>query len=159
MRKSLVLLACLLLSACGTTPEGPKEPPASKVEASTLENEYTVVLDARSEWFNTGIHVRKGQTVDFTASGSWGESPGVTRTANGGQAGMFGSGYWGLQPIVPGAPWGSLVGKIGSQEFPIGTLGSVTADNGGILQLSINDGLGAFHDNHGSLTVKVRVEP
>jgi hypothetical protein len=81
----------------------------------------------------------------------------VDRSADGGQAGIFGSGYWGVERRVPDAPWGALVGRVGTARFLIGSSAVITMPEDGELMLGINDGDINLMDNHGFQTVKIQL--
>jgi hypothetical protein len=118
---------------------------------------YQVTVDARAPWVSTGIEVKAGQKIRFSAEGMWGESPGVNRSADGGQAGIFGSGYWGVERRVMDAPWGALVGRVGTARFLIGAAAIISMPQDGELMLGINDGDMNLMDNHGFQVVKIQL--
>ncbi len=143
----MLLVACDAPQHSVQHEEVPSDPVVKKKGGS-----MKVRVSARADWVTVG-KVKKGETLRFKAKGQWGESPGVVRSADGGQAGIFGSGYWGVRRVNPRAPWGALVGRIGNQSFVVGQATLIEARSDGLLQLSINDGLGRRDDNHGVLTV------
>jgi hypothetical protein len=152
------MLCVFVLASCSSTP-----PPAPLAITHPETKEiapgvFEVNVDARAGWVSTSVELKEDQKFKLHADGQWGESPGVQRTADGGQAGMFGSGYWGVTPLVPGPTlWGCLVARIGGgTPFAAGSEYSGKADRAGKLQLSINDGLDQMRDNHG--TMRVRIE-
>jgi hypothetical protein len=149
------LMLVLLAGGCGTPPVTTPLMPAN---ITTVAPETTqVTVDARAPWVSTGINVKTGQKYQFTAIGVWGESPGVNRSADGGQAGMFGSGYWGVIPRLPGAPWGALLGRVGTSIFLIGASATLPMQQDGVLLLGINDGDNNVSDNHGYQTVTIKL--
>ena len=150
-----VLLLIFLVSGCGTAPDFTPIQPANVTSLGS--NTYQITVDARSPWVQTGVNVKAGQKVQFIAAGTWGESPGVNRSADGGQAGIFGSGYWGVIPRLPSAPWGALLGRVGSNIFFIGVSATLTMSQDGEIMLGINDGDNNVSDNHGYQTVKIKV--
>jgi hypothetical protein len=154
-----VLLVAGLMVGCAT-PQQPTKPVETQPETKRLpDGSYEINVDARAGWVSTTIELKEGQTVKIHAEGQWGESRGVNRTADGGQAGMFGSGYWGVSPLVPGpAAWGALVGRVGGgPAFLIGSRYTLKVDRTGLLQISINDGLAQMADNHGAMRVYIEV--
>jgi hypothetical protein len=154
----LILIILLNFTGCNTGGESmlPIQPAnISRIDLDT----YQLTVDARAPWVSTGIQVKSGQKIRFTANGIWGESPGVERSADGGQAGLFGSGYWGVVRRVPDAPWGALVGRVGTAKFFIGQSAIITMPEDGDLMLGINDGDNDLGDNHGTQTVKVQLSP
>jgi hypothetical protein len=157
-----VPLLAVLLAGCETPPRQPSTPIETQPETKRLPGgAYEVVVDARAGWVTTSLELKEGQTLKIRADGQWGESGGVNRSADGGQAGIFGSGYWGVYPLVPDPTrWGCLVGRIGGgPPFVIGSLSTTKVDRPGTLQLSINDGLGQMADNHGTMLVHIENAP
>jgi hypothetical protein len=61
-----------------------------------------------------------------------------------------------VEPL-PSAPQGSLIGRIGSTIFAVGTGRTVTADESGPLSLRMNDGDAGLYDNDGFLVVRVSI--
>lgn len=115
-----------------------------------------VDIDAKWCWVDTTIKVKAGDVLTFSAAGEWGESEGVTRSADGGEAGILGTGYWASDALIDDAPWGALIGRIGSQKFLIGRQNTITATENGTLWLSINDDPDNFDDNHGTMVVTIK---
>lgn len=160
--RSLVLFgaALTLLTGCASTPPQPGNKAPLETKMIRLpEGGHLIEFDARTEWAQTGLVLRPGIRVSFKATGSWGESPGENRSADGGAAGMFGSGYWGRLRHDPDSPWGCLIGRVGNQRFFIGRERTIEIVEEGSLLLSINDAPGYFQDNHGSMSVRVSVLP
>jgi hypothetical protein len=152
------LLACgffLYGTGCYIDETGLPVQPATITRLDT--DNYQVTVDARAPWVATGIQVKSGQKIRFSADGMWGDSPGVNRGADGGQAGIFGSGYWGVERRVPDAPWGALVGRVGTARFLIGSSAIIIMPEDGELMLGINDGDYNLMDNHGFQTVKIQL--
>jgi hypothetical protein len=152
---SLSLMLLLCCAGCYIDEPGvPVQPPSiTRLDSNT----YQITVDARAPWVATGIEVKSGQRIRFSAEGTWGESPGVDRSADGGSAGIFGSGYWGVERRVPSAPWGALVGRVGIDKFLIGQSAILTMSQDGELMLGINDGDDNLWDNHGYMTVTVHL--
>jgi hypothetical protein len=59
----------------------------------------------------------------------------------------------GFECAVDGAPFGQLVGHVGTQAFAIGDAETFTAPATGTLELAVNDFLGYYDDNSGGFTV------
>ena len=113
--------------------------------------ERDVTVDAATAWRDTGIDLRAGQTVYFSASGRvrWGPD------RQDGPEGEHGSPYNAGRPI-PGRPAAALVGRVGegSDNFFIGDdKGPVRVRASGRLYLGINDDF--LKDNSGSFRVTV----
>jgi len=148
----LSAVACLLVVGCVVVPYDTT--PIRQTEITHVDGKDQIAVDARAGWVRTGVNVRAGEKIHFSATGIWGESPGVNRTADGGQAGIFGTGYWGVERPDGYAPWGALLGRVGGSIFLIGSDNIVTIPQDGELMLGINDGQGQFlDDNHGFVTV------
>jgi hypothetical protein len=112
--------------------------------------ERSVSVPAREQWNDTGIDVRRGQEVYFTASGKprWG------RDRQDGPAGERGSPRNPNRPI-PDRPGGALIGRIGSGDpFFVGDdRGPIRVRDSGRLFLGINDDY--LPDNSGEFRVTV----
>lgn len=104
------------------------------------------------EWFDTGVVVQKGQSVSISAAGLW---------TNGGLAKEYAgpkglSGQVRRDTILPAAPLGALVGRVGETTFFVGGYQEVAL--GGRLLLTMNDVPGTFHDNGGYMAVTLEVK-
>jgi hypothetical protein len=117
-------------------------------------------LQADAGWVDSGFVLESGQQVTITAYGQ-----AITAPIN-----FFGpasvSGPDGQSHICPNydgappcamddAPYGALVGKIGSDGTPflIGSSSTFTADSSGSLYLAVNDLLPYYADNYGNYMV------
>jgi tetratricopeptide (TPR) repeat protein len=117
--------------------------PTRRVVAATVQ--------ANGEWQNSGVTVQAGQRITLAASGRWSH----------GQSNYGPEGYdkYDNSAVLPSAKIGSLIGRIGSgRPFLIGTSLSLTANDDGVLQLSMNDAVGTFGDNDGSVTAQIDVQ-
>ncbi len=113
--------------------------------------ERQVNVTAREPWTDTGIDVRPGQAIYFTASGEtrWGQN------RRDGAAGENNSPVNNGRPL-PDRPAAALIGRIGNDRdiFFIGDdRAPFRARGGGRLYLGINDDV--FTDNSGTLRVTV----
>lgn len=111
----------------------------------------TILVPADAGWFDTGVDVAPSEKVEIFASGLW---------TNGGQPTVFvgPNGFLNLllpETVVPTAPFGSLVGRIGETPFPIGS-SSIQALNGRLF-LAMNDIANTQTDNVGYLVVTIEV--
>jgi hypothetical protein len=114
----------------------------------------------------TDIEIKKGDTLSFTASGSW--NLGL------GPVGPNGKDDWCEctinEPSGEGfrGPVGALIGRIGNQGSPflIGSQNIVTADADGILYLGSNENMGpcnnedrgsCYEDNRGTMDVCIEI--
>ena len=115
--------------------------------------ERNVEVLATQRWTDTGIDVRQGQTVYFTASGEvrWGP-----RNRRDGPAGERNSPYNPSRPIAD-RPSAALIGRIGDRE-DVFFIGADTEPfrmrEAGRLYLGINDD--SFEDNSGAFRVGIR---
>lgn len=117
--------------------------------------EKQVVVDARTEWFNTDVTVQTGDQVQIKyLSGTWTIWKGVDPyTDANGQTGR-------KDPctFLPSANTSGLVGRVGTGNVQfIGSMKSFTAQSSASLFLSINDCTGQFQNNDGTLTLLVSV--
>lgn len=112
-----------------------------------------VSVPAASGWVDSGIDVSSGKRLDITAAGTW---------SNGGASPQWvGADGWPSVLLtntqLPQAPLSSLVGRIGSQTFLIGSKYRASTPAPGRLFLSINDTQGDFTDNQGAIKASVSV--
>ena len=135
------------------TPVPPPVPPiASAPSVPRGMREKIVEVQGNQRWNDTGIDVREGQQLYFSATGEvrWGP-----RNRKDGARGERNSPVDNTRPL-PDRPAAALLGNIGDGEniFFIGAeLGPFRARQSGRLYLGINDG--HLPDNSGSLRVKV----
>jgi hypothetical protein len=113
--------------------------------------ERDVRVDARTPWTDTGVLVRQGQVVYFSASGRvrWGQG------RQDGPEGERGSPRNDARPI-PSRPAAALIGRVGdgNDYFFIGeSPEGIRMRSGGRLYLGINDDF--LNDNSGSFGVTV----
>ena len=146
------LLAVLAIVVGGTVAAVPQ------VEAATRP----VRVPAGVEWVSTGITVTEGQEVGLDTQGvaitgplAW--YPGAISGPDG-QVWNLGCGqYEGAPPpcALDDAPYGALVGRVGSDGLPflIGGASSFTPPVSGPLYLTVNDNLGFYWDNLAGFTV------
>lgn len=114
-------------------------------------------VQATQGWLSTGITVNTKQYFGiWQKSGSWtvdknnfgnvdaaGYPPQIDQTIF---QGCKYNGSW---------PYGLLLGKVGTNVFPIGRGGSFLSSQSGVLQLGINDQSSCLGDNAGALSVSV----
>ena len=132
-------------NAVGTTGTNPNVASAAPVAGA-------VTVQGNQPWTNTGISVRKGQTLNFTTTGEvqLSDDTNDIATADGAKSARY----------APNAPLknvlaGALIGKIGNgQPFAIGNQTTIVAPATGLLYLGVNDD--AFGDNRGNFQVIVR---
>lgn len=126
-----------------------------------------VVFVAAGEepWVGTGIHVRAGDTVDVTATGAAITYLTFARFSRSGPDGQSAP-CVNRAPDQPdtdcalnGAPYGALVGRIGSSTFLLGSRARMHAREAGELQLAVNDNTGSYTDNTGGYAVRVHTGP
>lgn len=113
-----------------------------------------ITVSSQMQWNPTGIVVRRGDWVTFSASGEVKIGGEGNPVAN---AGGVNSGVRAPDSPVANAPAGALVGRIGNgQAFVIGTQNRVQMPAAGQLFLGVNDG--HLQDNEGSFQVQVARE-
>jgi len=113
-------------------------------------NSVTILVPADAGWFDTDIDVKQGETVRLFASGLWG-SGGYPAAPYTGPDGFTGA----LVPtaMVPDAPYGSLVGRIGDKTFKVGA--EAVQSFAGRLFLALNDTPDGAADNQGYMVVTI----
>ena len=111
-----------------------------------------VQVPARSEWADTGISVRKGDLLTFSATGEimWGDKSSQIASPDGAALAKRD------KYPVPAMPVGGLIGKVGgSHPFPIGSNpNAIRMPADGHLLLGVNDNHRG--DNSGTFYVVVR---
>lgn len=130
------------------------------IDITPTPREVTITVAGNSRGTDTGIDVRAGDQITFTASGTIvaGQRAGSV-SPEGGRSTGFGS-IIGTRP-VPTAGVGALIGYIrtidgqASQPFFVGSQLTLTAAVDGRLFLLINDD--NYNDNSGSFTVRIRL--
>lgn len=113
--------------------------------------ERTVAVNARAAWTDSGLDVRPGQAIYFTATGETRWGPGRRDGAGGERGSPRNAG----RPM-PERPAAALIGKIGENGDPffIGNLTEAIRVRGvGRLYLGINDDF--LDDNTGALRVVI----
>jgi hypothetical protein len=111
-----------------------------------------VSVPARQAWTDTGIDVRTGDVVSFSAEGTvrWGAGQ------EDGPAGEINSPINDRRP-VPARPAGALIGRIGTSAADVffigGDRGSFRVRASGRLYLGVNDH--NYLDNSGSFEVRI----
>ena len=111
-----------------------------------------ITVSARQAWTDTGIDVRTGDVVRFSAEGTVLRGPGQED----GPAGELNSPINDRRP-VPARPAGALIGRIGTSPSDVffigGDVGSFRVRTSGRLYLGVNDS--SYLDNSGSFEVRV----
>src|SRR5262249_25154041 len=115
----------------------------------------SAVVPATKQWTQTTNVVQRGDHLQISASGEWSTGP----AAASGPTGPAGyAGRTSRSALLPTAPLGALIGKIGpnGQPFLIGARYDGQAGEAGPLFLTINDDLQGYGDNQGRMSVSVR---
>jgi hypothetical protein len=119
---------------------------------------FTFIVDIATQWFDTGIDVKKGDNISIVAS------PSVSSPPCDGETGC--PPYRSPDDIIAkgfaGDGLKALVGKItngdGGAPFSVGGKLLLTATKDGRLYLGYNDCEKCFSDNTGAFEVKISVE-
>ena len=138
--RPVAALSMTVLLPFGSLPQGTSQgPPAGTASV-------TVTVEATHPWIDSGLTVRKGESLTFHAEGTirWGSKPDQVAGPEGHdrKAGKLGA--------------GGLIGRVGSsgKPFPIGnTRRPIVMPKSGKLFVGINDFI--FNDNAGSFTVTI----
>jgi small nuclear ribonucleoprotein (snRNP)-like protein len=120
--------------------------PGAVGTTGTLGQPTSVTIPANQAWTDTGIYVRRGERIQFNASGQIRWSPDFPRVGPEGG---------GSTPGAPmSAPGGALIGRVGnSAPFVVANGQIVTAPADGELMLGINDD--NVSDNTGNFQVQI----
>lgn len=137
-------------------------PPSSAAQIPATSNIQIVTVDGRTPTGTaTGIHVNPGDTLEFRATGRWcwGDPPGGTWAPEcsgpSGTPGRPSSPTAEGPTTVPGGQFGQLAGRVGGWSFLIGSSATVQMQASGQLFLLMNDRLGSYGDNSGSISVTI----
>jgi hypothetical protein len=142
-------------------------PSEERKPMTTLWKETTtgITIPARPKGIWTLAHdfVEGPAVIKVEAVGTWSYTPGVACEADGDLNGLLNGGAL----LVPGAPVGSLVAKVGGSSAGdtdgvvrvIGQVGYITLDakTSGPVFLTINDDKTGLRDNAGQLTVTISI--
>ena len=133
-----------------------------------------VHVDAAAGWTGTGVAAAAGDVVDVSAVGLafttrpdaattnayFHPNPGSGRAGASGPAGQpYVCTSWDAGTcLVENAPFGALVGRIGTATFVVGDAPSFVAPASGVLELAVNDAAEWLFDNSGGYTVALTEE-
>ncbi len=125
---------------------------AAQAQTASIVSAGAITVNAAQQWTDTGITVRRGDRVTFTATGDVTLGPGVSSGTGGSPAATNPS----MKYPLPGAFIGALIGKIGTgAPFLIGTNSQPLVMNGsGRLLLGVNDD--HVPDNSGAYSVAIQ---
>ncbi len=142
--------------ANGSHDRGPPPDMSGMPGMSDMIDESTVIISARKRWQDTGIKLRRGETVIISYKrGYWKISPSHKYYTGAGhsKSEVRSRGY-----VVKGVNEGALCGKIGKdgEAFYIGNTKKIVAEEDGTLYLIANDDIhgkygSGFKDNSGKL--------
>lgn len=137
LRAPLIIAVVVLLAAPALPIPAHAQPASVRVDA------------AHEGWADAGIDLRAGEKVTLSPSGSAGWEAGV-------QSGPEGVPGVSCPLIVPSAPIGALVARIGAGD-PVPVASTATLSGPGRLSLLYNDCPGQYFDNVGGFDVGVQV--
>ncbi len=122
-------------------------------DATTGATVKTVMIRAYYSWQDTGITVKAGEKVSVAVMGEW------SNQKDGDLYGPGGNGNLDPSDIMPSAPVGAMLGRIGdSPPFLVGDHTDFTARVSGTLWLVMNDWPGSGHnDNRGRVDAVIGV--
>lgn len=128
------------------------DPPDLGGDRGLSSRDRVISVPARQAWTDTGIDLKTGDVVRFSADGTVLRGPGQED----GPAGELNSPINDRRPI-PARPAGALIGRIGTSTADVffigGDRGSFRVRTSGRLYLGVNDY--TFADNSGSFEVRV----
>lgn len=136
-------------------PSTPSAPTPTPLPEPGPGGGYRVAANQR--WTTTNITVRRGQRIQFTATGEVElAAGGAVRCGPGGSSNRDGG------APLPGVPTGTLIGRVdpgrvrtAANPFVIGAGATIAMPNDGVLTLGVNDG--ELSDNRGAFEVRVTV--
>jgi PA-IL-like protein len=116
-----------------------------------------IVLANDPTGVSTGLKVQQGDMLTFSASGTWCWGGTTDCSSPDGTQGRP-SGPEECCAVIQNEYFGKLIGRVGNWTFPIGSQATVTMKQGGDLLLLMNDRIGAYADNTGSITVEIETQ-
>jgi hypothetical protein len=125
-----------------------------KSSEQSINREWTVVVQGTDRWKDTDIRVQKGQQIRISATGSvvWDtDSPAVNPDGSFPASTLESPSNF----PMPDAKCGSLVMKVGSTKYAVGSNASVRAQEAGVIQLMVNDRIDYLWNNSGSFKVRI----
>lgn len=106
-----------------------------------------VAVRADRPWQDTRLQVEVGQRISISVRGQWTHQKGMAAGY-----GPAGAGKTDAKCIVPSAPVGAVLGRIGDSEpFVVGASTTMTASASGTIRLAMNDWPDGYGDNEGSM--------
>ena len=103
-----------------------------------------------------GVHVHAGDVIQLVASGTWCWGGGSDCSDANGTTGR--PNFEEPAALLDGAYFGALIGSvIGDEIVLIGSASSFTSTTAGEVQLGMNDAVGYYGDNSGTLSVEISV--
>jgi hypothetical protein len=142
----LLVFACLVIIPGLVRAQTPLQNP------DMISAQFTIA--APRDWQNTRLMVQPGDRVEIRYTGGmWRSAPDEPLHGPDGKGSYTCYGPSCVEPL-PNYPKGALVGQIGNGPvFAVGNAQSFVADQGGALELRIND-VGVY-DAQGSVTVQI----
>lgn len=127
--------------------------PVRPIPPAPLVEPVTKAISADLDWQNKGVRLESGDTIKVQfMSGEIRDGDAVVR-------GPAGAGYVcgdsGCCEPMPEVERDALIGRVGDDLFLIGDRNTIEMQEGGELQLRINDCDEGLFDNSGSLTVPI----
>lgn len=124
---------------------------------------WQIHLNGTENWHDTGIAVKQGQIITITATGRiiWNPNPENSNTTAGPDGVQY-NGYRLQQPQdfpMPEANVASLIMRIGTVKYAVGSGATIHVRESGTIQLMINDRYSGLHDNTGDLSVRIELLP
>lgn len=138
---------------------GDDEHPRWCADTSRIERNWQVRVNGTESWHDTGITVERGQTITISATGliKWNPNPDNNNTTAG-PDGVAYNAYRLQDPQdfpMPEANVASLIMRIGSVQYALGSRAVIDVKQSGSIQLMINDRYRGLQDNSGEFTVLI----
>ncbi|MBF8185674.1 hypothetical protein ITP53_07960 [Nonomuraea sp. K274] len=160
MRSKLATLFLATLAAGSCVLAGASPASATESHAAT-ESQYgkSKWISAERGWQHAGVYVEPGDLVRiYYVDGHWTvdrrEFPYVS---SGGYPRHIDRRIYQECKILSRHPHGTLIAKVNSDHYRVGSRGSIRVREAGFLQLRINDADGCLGDNDGAVRVKIVV--
>lgn len=130
---------------------------APTTTSANTSSKVNLILNGTDNWKDSGLTVKKGQTVNVSASGSvvWDQDkppvgPEGTYPANQVESPN--------DFPLPSAGCGSLLMRIGNEKFPVGARATITARDNGKIEFVVNDRTAYLFNNSGNFQIQVSIQ-
>jgi ketosteroid isomerase-like protein len=122
----------------------------------------SVEYNVNNEWKDSGVTVEAGESVTITAEGDYLWDVTLPRATPEGAKNKSGQTYPASHAFnpsqfpIPDAPIASVIAMIGDGKYYVGRQATITSPKGGRIYIGLNDRLGNYGDNQGTVQITIR---